>query len=50
MKCQLKAGGERTCDKKFVKAGGIFHVGKYFCAEACINDDEDIKSFNEMEE
>jgi len=48
MTCQLR--GDRSCDKKFVKANGIFLVGKYMCSEACINDDADIKSFNEMEE
>lgn len=49
MKC-MKRAGESTCDKKFVKASGIFHLGKYFCAEPCINEDDDIKRFNEMEE
>ena len=25
-------------------------MGKWFCAERCINDDKDIQLFNEMEE
>jgi hypothetical protein len=33
-----------------VKSTGIFHIGKWLCAEACITDDDDIKKFNEMEE
>lgn len=49
MTCQLKDNG-RTCDAKFVKASGLFTVGKYFCSEACIDADEDMKRFNEMEE
>ena len=47
--CQLKCD-QRSCDKKFIKTTGIFHVGKWFCAERCINDDKDIQLFNEMEE
>ena len=49
MKCQLRQG-ERTCDKLFVKATGIFTLGKYFCKEKCIDEDDDIKTFNKMEE
>ena len=48
MSCQLKAE-TRKCDKQFVKASGLFSVGKYFCAEACIDDDDDIKRFNAQE-
>ena len=49
LKCQLRAG-VRTCQKKFVKSVGIFHVGKYLCSETCFSDDDDIKKFTEMEE
>ena len=48
MSCQLSCP-DRKCDKKFVKASAIFTVGKYFCGESCINDDSDIKRFNELE-
>jgi len=48
MVCQLKTAN-RTCSAKFVKATGIFTVGKYFCTEACIDADDDVKRFNEME-
>ena len=46
--CQLK--GARTCANKFIKAGGIFTVGKWICSEPCMNEDSDIKQFNDMEE
>ena len=49
LSCQLKADS-RQCANKFVKTSGIFHIGKWFCAERCINDDSDIRQFNEMEE
>lgn len=35
---------------RFVKAKGIFTVGKYLCSEKCAGADADIKKFNEMEE
>lgn len=47
--CQLKSDS-RTCTKKFVKSTGIFTVGKWCCTEACINDDVDIKIYNDLEE
>ena len=36
--------------KKFVKANGVYYLGKYFCGEPCIEQDPDIKRFHEMEE
>lgn len=49
MTCMLRSG-TRSCKTQFVKSTGIFHLGKYLCAEKCINDDDDIKKFNELEE
>ena len=49
MTCHLRSGG-RTCPKKFIKSSGFFQIGKYLCSETCINDDDDIKKFNELEE
>ena len=46
----MRATDGHKCDKKFVKASGVFTLGKYFCTESCINDDDDIKKFNKMEE
>ena len=50
MSCQMKGSAKPSCDAKFVKSSGIFTIGKYFCGEDCINDDVDVKQFNEMEE
>ena len=46
----MKGSAKPSCDAKFVKSSGIFTIGKYFCGEDCINDDVDVKQFNEMEE
>ena len=48
LSCQLRSGA-RSCKTRFVKSTGIFNIGKWLCSEACVNDDDDIERFNELE-
>ena len=49
LKCQLKAG--HKCNTRFVKANApCFFMGKWFCSEQCVEQDEDIKAMQKLQE
>ena len=48
--CQL-ISDSRKCSNKFVKATApCFLLGKWFCSEACVDDDKEIKEMQRIQQ
>ena len=48
--CQLLGENSKKCGNKFIKTGGTFYFGKWFCSEKCSGEDEECSKLKEMEQ